>query len=1067
MRIEEGVYEALISRAIEGRLRELEGAGYYVRKEALDRADSYSILADYLASVVGRVLKGFKDNEDKISDQVKLINKVLKYIEEEWGTWGDNIDIEDDRLSDESEAKFLRGIYSTANLTEEQVKTKASTHPVSGYRVSNLFTGGGDLTIDQELRRDIATADQIDMVVSFIKHTGLRLICDNLKEFVQRPGTRLRVITTTYMGATDPKAVEQLMKLQAVGHGNVEIKASYNNKQERLHAKAYIFGRKNGFDTAYIGSSNLSHSALTKGLEWNMRVTNLENKHIIDKTRAAFENYWNSEDFEYIRTAEDLDRFKGAIYELREHKDDGEIQAFTRFEFKLHQQKVLDALKYEREVRGNYRNLVIAATGTGKTVMSAFDYKRCKEEWHGARLLFIAHREKILMQGLRTFRSVLRDNQFGELWTGKHKPHNDNDLQHLFITVQTLNNNWERVCSDLKYYDYIVVDEAHHGEAASYRKIFSLEPRVLLGLTATPERMDGGDIKKDFGDRFAAEIRLTEALEQQLLCPFDYFCVSDDSIDLRNVTCRGDKYDEGELEKLLCNNARRFEIIQEALDKYVTDPQNCKAVCFCSGIKHAEYMAKMFNDCGYKALAVTSVTDIDVERAAGMLAYGGVNYLCVADMLNEGVDIPEIDTVLFLRPTKSLTVYIQQLGRGLRLSFDKQCLTVLDFVAQANQSYNYESRFRALLGRTKRSVQDEIEAGFTFLPRGCSITMERLARDYILTNIKSAIFNLKRLKKEVGQFTRNTGRELTLDNFLDNFGLDIRQVLKSARSWTKLKAEAGVKTEGYDKDSKYIENLENGLARLYHINSYEFISYLERLVARGFKQVENPTTRERKFLKLLYITLWFNKVEKVNESYGTHFVNEAQAVESLNSMPWLVEELRTLLRVRKDELSKTTEWLKIDDETEIELHGCYSADEVHMLIRDRYNGRTVVQGTQFFEDKKLTFVFVTLNKSDKDYSPQTRYEDYAISNKQFHWQSMNNVKLESKEGQRIVNQQTNGWRYLLFVRDSKKDEWGFTNGYYCLGFVNFDSSTGERPINVVWNMQHEIPGFILEMAKVV
>ena len=1074
MEIVPGVYETLISQAIEEKLAGFPDADYLIKKEDIDSADSYKRLADYLADVVSGILKEYfrdKDAKTTISKQVDVVNRILKFIEDEWRT--EQIDTEQDQLSEESKLQFLRGIYSKIGYTEEQIEAKAKNHPVSGYRVSNLFTGGNDISMDDEVRRDIQTADQIDLVVSFIKFEGLRLLIDELKKFVQRIGTRLRVITTTYMGATDPKAIRRLYELAQLG--DVTIRASFNTQQERLHAKAYIFNRHNGFNTAYIGSSNLSRSALTKGLEWNMRVTSVENPHIINKTKATFDNYWNSDDFEPIDSEEALKRFEDAIWQER-HQDsdkDGQPEYIVRFERKTHQIRVLEKLQYERDVVHSNRNLIIAATGTGKTAISAFDFKdfdkrMVKENGRHARLLFVVHREKILKQARSTFRSVMVDANFGEIWTGRISPSRSGNLNHLFTTIQTLNNHWDDIIlMGPDYYDYVVIDEVHHSQAGSYREIFSrLQPKIFIGLTATPERMDGKDIKPDFNDRFAAEIRLEEALNQQLLAPFDYFCVTDDSVDLSRIACRGDAYDKNSLNSLYSGNKYRFAIIQRALENYVNEPMDCKAVCFCCSIDHAEFMARMFNETGYKAMAVTSRNSEDIDMASDKLAHGEINYLCVADMLNEGIDIPEIDTVLFLRPTESLTVFLQQLGRGLRLADGKTCLTVLDFVAQAHQSYNYESRFRALVGRGNRSVEDEIKNGFLFLPRGCSITMERQAQEYILKNIREAIFNLRRLRREVQYFHQNTGQELTLPNFLENFCLDWRLIYKTPGSWARLKQQAGIKVDGFNPDSKYVKLLEGGLARLFHTNSHDYLSFLRKLIANQMMLPANVSKRERKFFELFYYTIWMDTIDKVNHTFNLSIQDVSEAVASLVSMKWFMEELYVLVELRLSQLSKTTQWISIDDEAEIELYGCYSADEIHLLLENKL-GRWQVFGTQYNMERKFAMVFVTINKSDKEYSPSTRYEDYAISANQFHWQSMNGVRIDSEEGQRIIQQPTNGWKYILFVRDTKKDEYGNTNGYYCLGLIDYNSSIGERPMNVVWDMQHSIPGFILETAKAI
>lgn len=1074
MKIVPGVYESLISQAIEEKLNELSDSLYYVKKEDIDSADSYKMLAGYLAEVVAGILKNHfsaKDRSVTISSQVEVVNRILKFIEDEWDV--QKIKTSPNQLSEESKLHFLRGIYSKVGYNQKQIEEKANNHPVSGYRVSNLFTGGNDISIDDEIRRDIQTSDNIDLIVSFIKFEGLRLLIDDLRKFVSKPEAKLRIMTTTYMGATDPKAIRMLYDLRQFG--NVELRASYNTKQERLHAKAYIFHRNNGFDTAYIGSSNISRSALTKGLEWNMRITSVENPHIINKTQATFDNYWSSDDFELIDNEDAIKRFEEAIYNERHQNVSCDLgnDYIIRFERKTHQIKVLEKLQYEREIAHSNKNLIIAATGTGKTAISGFDFKdynkRCiQEKGRKARLLFIVHREKILKQARSTFRSIMVDGNFGEIWTGRIQPSYSSNLEHLFITIQTLNNNWETIeRMGCDYYDYVVIDEVHHSQAGSYRSVFEkLKPELFIGLTATPERMDGLEIKPDFNNRFAAEIRLQEALDQQLLTPFDYFCVTDDSVNLSNVVCRGDVYDRSQLSQLYSNNQERFGIIQKALDQYVNDPHQCKAVCFCCSIDHAEFMSRMFNETGYKALSVTSRNSSEIDIASSKLAHGEINYLCVADILNEGIDIPEIDTVLFLRPTESLTIFLQQLGRGLRLADGKERLTVLDFVAQANQSYNYESRFRALVGKGTHSIEKEIKNGFIFLPRGCSITMEKQAQEYILKNIKEAIFNLKRLRKETRFFTQNTGRELTLDNFLDNFGLDWRTIYKSPGSWARLKIESGIEVKDFDVKSKYTELLEGGLARLYHTNSYDYLSYLQKLLSNGMRQVNNPSNRERKFFELFYYTIWLDPVEKIKDKYDINFNNIQEAVSSLQNLSWMVEELSCLVRIRLAGLSKTTRWFNVDDTAEMELYGCYSADEIHLLLEGKL-GRWQVLGTQYNKERKFAIVFVTLNKSDKEYSPSTLYEDYAISANQFHWQSKNDITIVSEEGQRIIQQPYNDWKYILFVRDSKKDEYGNTNAYYCLGFINYHESYGECPINVIWDVEKPIPGFILESAKAV
>ncbi|MFN7141908.1 MAG: DEAD/DEAH box helicase, partial [Limisphaerales bacterium] len=400
------------------------------------------------------------------------------------------------------------------------------------------------------------------------------------------------------------------------------------------------------------------------------------------------------------------------------------------------QERILDALEAERLVHGEWRNLVVAATGTGKTVVAAFDFKRFFEKTQRqARLLFLAHRREILEQSIGKFRAILRIPDFGELLVG---PHQASRFDHLFCSVDMLHSRriWEQVGRN--FYDFIIVDEVHHGAAATYRAIFEeFSPRVLLGLTATPERMDGKSIAADFGNRFAAEIRLAEALEEKLLCPFHYFGVADPVSLEADRFWRNGKYDTKELENVYtgahADAERRVNVVIEALLRYEPDLNRVRGIGFCVSVRHAYYMAEKFKERGLPAATFIGET-IDEERKRLLEEFrsGRILFLFTCDLLNEGLDIPEINTVLFLRPTESLTIFLQQLGRGLRHAPEKDCLTVLDFVGQAHRKYRIDTKLKTLLSRKRFNIEMEVEFNFPHLPPGCSIQLDKLAREYVL-----------------------------------------------------------------------------------------------------------------------------------------------------------------------------------------------------------------------------------------------------------------------------------------------------------------------------------------------
>lgn len=479
----------------------------------------------------------------------------------------------------------------------------------------------------------------------------------------------MRVITTTYIGATDPRALDRLAELGA------EVKVSYETRMTRLHAKAWLFHRNTGFSTAYVGSSNLSKSALLDGLEWNVRLSAVEQGHLLDTFRATFDEYWEDPGFEPYDPADPVHhaRLREAIEVERGGPSDLPIEIST-LEVRPwgFQREILDELAAEREVHGHHRNLVVMATGTGKTVVAGLDYQPLRNRGDVDSLLFVAHREEILGQSQATFRHIMRAGAFGERLVGGDRP---TEWRHVFASVQSLARiDVERQLRP-GHFDMVVVDEFHHAseETKTYARLLQhVQPKVLLGLTATPERADGLDVRVWFDGRTAVELRLWEALERGLLAPFQYFGVHDET-DLHGIRWkRRTGYDTTELTNLYTGHDARTRIVLQSLLDKVPDVRLMRALGFCVSIDHAEFMAARFNDAGIAALAVTSRTSPEKRRASlQALRNRDVNVLFTVDLFNEGVDVPEVDTVLFLRPTESATVFLQQLGRGLRMADDK------------------------------------------------------------------------------------------------------------------------------------------------------------------------------------------------------------------------------------------------------------------------------------------------------------------------------------------------------------------------------------------------------------
>lgn len=1037
----DGLYEQVINKGLAAALSETDKLS---QTAPIDSAEAPKILAKYVAEVVEKGLANVKDNGGTLDSQIELVNRIVSTIMSE------TADCNFDALSVADRAEQLLALFDRKNNVTALTGKTEITRPETSLAQSSLFTGAvHEPQMFTELKKEIVSCNRIDMLVSFIKWSGLRLIMDELTTFTQNGG-QLRIITTSYMGATDVKAIEELRKLP-----NTLIKVSYDTKRTRLHAKTYVFYRDTGFTTAYVGSSNLSNAAISSGLEWNVKVTRKDLPETIDKIAATFESYWNSNEFEYY-TEDQKERLARAL-QAEKYFDVSHAGIYT---MDIHpysyQQEILDQLEAERAVRGYHRNLVVAATGTGKTVISALDYKRFRRQNAGkpCRLLFVAHREEILRQSLSTFRAVLKDANFGELFVGNYKPDN---IDNLFLSIQTLNSQDFTDKTTPDFYDYLIVDEFHHAAAPTYQKLLSYyQPKILLGLTATPERMDGKSILPYFNNRIAAEIRLPEAIDRKLLCPFQYFGVTD-TVDLDKLTWRSGGYDKTELSNLYTLSGyaanRRADLIVSSLLKYVTDMDEVKGLGFCVTIAHAEFMANYFNEHGIPAAFLTGKSPEEERKdAKDRLVSGKIRFLFVVDIYNEGVDIPEINTVLFLRPTESLTVFLQQLGRGLRLSENKECLTVLDFIGQANKKYNFEDRFAALLSGTTRNVAKEVKNGFVSVPKGCYIQLEKKAAKYILENIRASYGNSAGLIARIASFEEDTGLDLTLEHFLDYYKIDSRQLYKFS-SFSRLCVRAGV-TDDFEEPLE--DTLTKALGRFATVDSRRFIGFLQKVLTTDYVPEADV---ENRMLQMFQFTVW----QKPFEDCG--FETLMDGIHAVRQNPILCGELVALLSYQYNRIDFIDEPVDVGFDCPLDLHCTYTRDQI-LTALDFLKPATVREGVKWISEWNLDVFFVTLNKSDKDYSPTTMYQDYSINDILFHWQSQSTTAETSKAGQRYIHHKERGSKVLLFVREFKTDRLsGNAAAYTYLGTANYVKHEGSKPMNITWKLDNPIPAKFLKKTN--
>lgn len=751
-----------------------------------------------------------------------------------------------------------------------------------------------------------------------------------------------------------------------------------------------------------------------------------------------------------------------------------------------HQERMLEEMQNARS-KGRHRNLAVAATGTGKTVFSALDYRRlCEQSGKKLKLLFIAHRKEILDQARRTFGDVMLKGNFGELLTGGKKPEYN---EAVFSTIQTLSGAaLENYAPD--YFDVIIMDECHHIEAASWDKVFNyFEPREFIGLTATPEREDGVNIAdKYFGGYVATSIRLWDALEDNLLVPFQYFGITDGT-DLRRVNVRGGRYDETDLEKRYTDHKdaeRRLRIIVKELREKVDNPLRMKALGFCVSVKHAKYMAQKFNEIGIPADCLVS-TDSAERRAKVMGNLADDNHelttIFTVDLFNEGVDIPSVDTLLMLRPTQSLTLFLQQLGRGLRRAPLKSVLTVLDFVGHQNKNFMIHSKYRAF---AQNGALTERDIDTPQLPAGCYFSLDEVTQKQVIQKIRESLrMNQNALidtaKSYLEDIRRNSTEpdiRPTVIDFINRYGLGLPQIYGRsskvtlpgvakpvATTWTSLQAASGLYPDLVIPFQNNISIEVNRRVKvLKHVNdNFRIDAYLELLNTDILEQ--DMTDEQRRYAWMLLFSVWPNAMwEGSTERFS---LDEGLATLRMNR--GILQELESIWR--RNAILDTNSTLPLFEGEGVPLrtHAYYSREELFAGLGGQEGSFGVPtgfrEGVKTFNSSNTTALVVNLEKSEKHFSPTTMYKDYAISTSEFAWDSQNPTTPESQPGQLFQHHEELGHRIVLFVRRNKKDAIG-TSPYMCLGTVKYISHEGSKPMHIRWSLDRPMPASMFQTAKI-
>ncbi len=1028
----DGLYDLLLSAAATAQFEALANEGKATLRGLPDperRGRCIQALQQLLPEFLERALESL-DPETRARAEIQLMNQMLSVVKGTIGT-------PDPYWSDQPQV--------LQSLHRQHPPFEAPDLPLS---VPWLFAAGqGDPSLLSELRRELASADRVDILVSFITWSGVRKLLDVLNKLTAvgangEPRTRLRVLTTTYIGATELKAVVALAKLPGV-----DVRISLDGRRTRLHAKAWILHRNSGFGTALVGSANLTGAALLGGLEWTVRFTQAGQGELFASAKAHFETLWNDSEFQPFdpENRQHLKDLGDALTE--EGRRTAPMATRTWFELqpKAYQQTMLDTLAAERRHQRT-RNLLVAATGTGKTVIAAFDYRRISQETGGyPRLFFVAHRKEILLQARETYRQVLRNSDFGELLADGQVPE---DYDHVFGTIQSIGTQrlLERLGPD--HWHVVVIDECHHITADSFDGFArAVQPSILLGLTATPERADGVSIAPYFHMRAdgspAVELRLWEALDQQLLAPFEYYGVVDET-DFSTVPWN-QAGEVAELGRIINGDHIRARRIIDAFEKYTAAPEEARTLGFCVSVTHAEFMASQFNNAGIKAIAVTGGTSRDLrERIPRMLANREVNIVFTCDLYNEGVDLPDVDTLLLLRPTQSPVLFQQQIGRGLRLAHEKTSCLVLDFIGRHRVEFRFDRPLQALTGMTRGGLIQEVEAGFPNLPPGCLIQFEKVARDRVLENLRRALSqNWRSLARDlVAYMATRKDRTPDLRSFLLEQRVSLGELYRhqDPSGWTGLCRAAGLDLgEGGPQEGW----LGRRYTDLLHANDPDYLQLWKKVAEMGCEyRALDPLDQRR--VQMLAYQIYPSQQDAFD---GPEFISRLRAHphmgKELGELAVLLDEA-TILEPRS--LPGAPEaW-------PLRLHAHYEAREILAAVGWLRNDRRAPfqSGVLRLHDESIELLFVTLDKRE-GYHAGIAYHDYAISPELFHWQTQNSAGPDTDAGRRYIESGHNGWNFQLFVRERK----GLP--YRALGRVRKAAIEGDRPMSITWKLDAPLP----------
>ena len=931
----------------------------------------------------------------------------------------------------------------------KDIKQGMETAYINGSLASNLKYKPGFVSnnpkegkkVISSIEEELLRCDKFQISVAFITMGGITPLLQTLKE-LENKGIPGEILTTNYLDFSEPKALAKLNDLKNIKLKMYDVESANNG----FHTKGYIFKKEEVY-RIILGSSNMTNTALTSNIEWNTKIISTEQGEIAQDIVNEFNELWNSEyalDFEHFYEIYKT-RYEIIKHQRQEAKKD-KIPSFEKYTLKpnsMQEEFILNLRKIME--KGEKRALLISATGTGKTYASAFAMR----ELGFKKVLFLVHREQILKQAKKSYENVFSSNITTGILSGNHK---DINADYLFSTVQTLSR--ENVLSqfDENRFDCIVIDETHKAGAESYHKIINhFKPKLLLGMTASPERTDGFDIYKLFDHNIASEIRLQDALKDDLLCPFHYFGISDLTVDGREI-------DEKTEFRYLATEERVNHVIEKA-EYFGHNGDRVKGLVFCSRNDEAKALSDAFNKRGYNTIALSGSNsqsereeaverlemECDVDENGRPVSNQPLDYIFTVDIFNEGVDIPKVNQVIMLRPTQSAIIFVQQLGRGLRKADGKEYVVVLDFIG------NYSNNFLipiALSGdRTynKDNVRKYVREGVRVIPGSSTIHFDEITKKKIFESIDKMTTTKRMLTDKYNQVKYKLGRIPTILDFYKLGEIDPMLFIKYAKTY-----DSFLRIVDKDYNIIFTDKEEQILAFVSALiidgkRPHELL--MLKMMLEGTNIEENTFAQQlnkigEKFKKADYDSaIRMINLDFVTGSDATKF-SDMELVSSLELKSGMLKRslafVKKLRNVRfREELENLVKYGMMrykdmysnHDENNLVLYGKYSRKDVCRLMNWDRDESSTMYG---YRIKHNTCpIFVTYEKKD-DISESTKYEDQFVNQQTFSWMTRNGVAIDSRESQEIINSEQSGLKIVLFIKKSD----GEGTDFYYMGEVN-------------------------------